>query len=82
VAYNWRSKYLESIGPGGSGVFFDSIDNLSLSARFQITDQFSIDAQANNVLDSRIRKFGGVEDATLLYGLNGRTFSLGLRGKF
>jgi outer membrane receptor for ferrienterochelin and colicin len=82
AAYNWRGKYLESIGPGGSGVFFDSGDNLSLSARVQITDELSLDVQANNVLDSRIRKFGGVEDATLLYGMNGRTFSIGLRGKF
>ncbi len=82
AAYNWRSKYLENIGPGGSGVFFDALNNLSLSARVQITSQFSFDIQANNVLNSRIRKFGGVEDATLLYGLNGRTFSLGVRGRF
>lgn len=82
VAYNWRDKFLDSIGSGGDGVFFDSNQDLSVSARWQMTEDFSVDAQISNVLDSGVRKYGGVEDATALYGLNGRTFSLALRGKF
>jgi TonB-dependent receptor len=82
LAYNWRDKYLDSIGSGGDGVFFDTSEDLSLSARWQITPIFSVDAQVSNLLDSRVRKYGGVEDATALYALNGRTLSLAFRGKF
>jgi TonB-dependent receptor len=82
VAYNWRDKFLDSIGSGGAGVFFDSVDDLSITARLKVTEAIGIDAQLSNALDSRVRKFGGVEDATALFGLNGRTFSLAIRGKF
>ena len=82
LAYNWRDRFLDSIGAGGDGIFFDSTEDLSLSARWQFTQALSVDAQVSNLMDSRIRQYGGYEEATKLYGLNGRTFSIALRGKF
>ncbi len=82
LAYNWRDKFLDSIGAGGDGIFFDTTEDLSLSGRWQFSKTLSVDAQIGNLLDSRVRQYGGVEDATKLYGLNGRTFSIALRGKF
>lgn len=82
LAYNWRDKYLDRIGSGGDGVFFDSYSDLSVSTRYQLTEDWSVDAQVANVLDEGLRKYGGVSDATALYALSGRTYSVALRGKF
>lgn len=82
VAYNWRDKFLDAIGSGGAGIFFDSSEDLSISGRLQLNEHISVDAQLSNALDSRVRKYAGVKDSTLLYGLNGRTFMLAVRGKF
>jgi iron complex outermembrane receptor protein len=82
AAYNWRDKYLDSIGSGGEGVFFDSSDNFSLSARWQFTDNLSFDVQGSNLFDSPVREYRGVPEATSLYALNGRTVTFALRGSF
>jgi len=82
IAYNKRDKFLDQLGSGGEPVYFDSGEDLSISARMQITKNYSLDAQIANALDSRVRKFGSEEVATSLYALNGRTFSLAIRGKF
>jgi iron complex outermembrane receptor protein len=82
AAYNWRDKYLDSIGTGGEGVFFDTGSNLSLSARWQLSKNFSVDIQGNNLFDSDVRKYAGVEESTSSYALNGRTVTFALRGKF
>jgi len=82
AAYNWRDQYLDSIGTGGEGVFFDAGSNFSLSARWQFSKNLSVDVQGNNLFDSEVRKYAGVEESTSLYALNGRTITLALRGKF
>lgn len=82
LAYNWRDTFMDSIAAGGDGVFFDTTQDLSLSTRWQFTPELSVDMQISNLLDSRVRQYGGVEDATKLYALNGRTYSVALRGKF
>ena len=82
VAYNRRDKFLDQLGAGGEPIYFDAGDDLAISGRVQITPHYSLDAQISNVLDSPIRKYGTEEVATSSYALNGRTFSIALRGKF
>ncbi len=82
AAYNWRDKYLDGIGSTGEGIFFDSSDNFSLSARWQFTKKMSLDVQGSNLFDSAVREYRGVPESTSLYALNGRTITLALRGSF
>jgi TonB-dependent receptor len=82
IAYNRRDRFLDQLGAGGEPIFFDEADDLAVSGRIQLTPNYSIDAQISNLLDSPIRKYGTEEVATSSYALNGRTFSIALRGKF
>ncbi len=82
LAYNRRSPFLDQLGSGGEPIYFDAGDDLSLSGRIQLTANYSLDAQVSNLLDSPVRKYGTEPVATSSYALNGRTFSLAIRGKF
>lgn len=82
VAYNWRNRYLDGIGIGGSGTFFDSYQDLSATLRFDITKNIGLDIEGANLLNSALRRFGGVEDATASYAIFGRTYSATVRFKF
>ena len=82
IAYNRRSQFLDQLGSGGEPIYFDAGDDLSLSGRIQLTSHYSLDAQISNLLDSPLRKYGTEKVATSSYALNGRTFSLAVRGKF
>lgn len=82
VAYNKRDQFLDQLGAGGEPIYFDAGEDLSISGRMQLNAHYSLDLQISNVLDSPIRKYGTEEVATSSYALNGRTFSLALRGKF
>ena len=82
MAYNCRDKFLDQLGLGGEPIYFDASKDLSLSGRLQLTPRYSLDLQISNALDGAIRKYGTEKVATSSYALNGRTFSLSLRGKF
>ena len=82
VAYNYRTKYLDRIGLGGAGVFFDDYDNLAVTARYDFTDNVGIDLEAANLTDSGLRRFDGVEADTRSYSNFGRSYSATLRFRF
>lgn len=82
VAYNWRDRYLDRIGTGGDGVFFKSFDSLSASVRYQLLKGIEVSVEGSNLTNTPVRKFGGFEEATSNYAMNGRTFTAGLRARF
>jgi TonB-dependent receptor len=82
VAYNWRSEYLDKIGIGGDGVYFEAYDNVSASINYKITDNVTFSLQGANLTSSPVRKYGGYEEATNTYLENGRTFTAALRFRF
>jgi TonB-dependent receptor len=79
--YNWRSKYMDKIGSGGDGVFYDGDESLSFSAKWDFTDQLQLYVQGANLTNDAARKYEGVPEATLHYGLSGSTYTVGVRFK-
>jgi iron complex outermembrane receptor protein len=82
VAYNWRDRYFNAIGLNGAGVFFDSYSDLSASANLVISDNFDLELEGVNLLDSGLRRYAGVPEAIQSYAVSGRQFSLTARFKF
>ncbi len=66
AAYNWRSRYITnytSSGGGGGGLqsreYNDAISRLDISASYQLTDHFTLTADATNVLRKPFRDYYG-----------------------
>ena len=49
VSYQWRSDWLDSLGGFGSGESRKSYGNLDVSVRYQLTDNFTLFADAANL---------------------------------
>lgn len=79
IAYNWRDEYLDRLGFSGSGVFSDVYKDLSISARWDITDKMSLDLQATNLLNSRQRLYNTYEEATRSIVEFGSSYTLSFR---
>jgi TonB-dependent receptor len=63
ASYNWRGKYLSEVNRGGSRnpVFFAPFGTLDLNVSYDINDQFSVSAEAINILSEPIRSYGRSE---------------------
>ncbi|HVJ01405.1 MAG TPA: TonB-dependent receptor, partial [Sphingomonas sp.] len=81
-ALNWRDKYFNAIGLSNAAVFFDAYTDLSATAKYAINSNFEVELEGGNLLNSGIRRYAGVQDATQSYAVSGRVFNLTLRAKF
>lgn len=81
VSYNWRDDYLDRLGNGGSGVFADEYEDLQIGARWDITEKVSLDLQATNLLDTRLRLYNTFDEATRSIVEFGPAYNLSLRAK-
>lgn len=52
ISYQWRSDWLDTLGGLGSGEFRQSYDNLDVSIRYQLTDNFTLFLDASNLTDA------------------------------
>ncbi len=53
VSYQWRSDWFDSLGGFGSGESRKGYENLDVSLRYQINDNFTIFADAANLTDAK-----------------------------
>lgn len=51
VSYQWRSDWLDTLGGLGSGEFRQAYENLDVSLRYQLTDNFTLFADLSNLTD-------------------------------
>ncbi|MFV0644657.1 MAG: TonB-dependent receptor [Sphingomonadaceae bacterium] len=51
VSYQWRSHWLDSLGGLGSGEYRQSYENLDVSLRYEVNDQFTLFADLSNLTD-------------------------------
>lgn len=82
IALNWRDEFYNTIDNTSTAIFFDSYTDLAASARYDINENFSVDFDAVNLLDTELRTYNGFEEATNSNVLFGRTFKVTLRGTF
>ncbi|UZK65452.1 TonB-dependent receptor [Sphingomonas sp. M1-B02] len=81
LAYNYRSRFFDSVATTGEGIFFDAYSGVDASIRYDF-GSFAIYLEGTNLSDSYQRKYTGSSEATSLYGIQGRRFTLGVSGRF
>ncbi len=81
VAYNYRDKFFDSVGPGNTAIYYAPYRTLDASIRYEF-GHFTIFADASNLTDQVQRRYVESPEATSFYGLQGRRFSLGFNAKF
>ncbi|WP_298196423.1 TonB-dependent receptor [Novosphingobium sp.] len=81
LAYNYRSRYFDSVGPGATAVYFAPFRSVDGSLRYEF-GRFTVSLDAANLTNSVQRKYTESPEATSLYALQGRRFTLGFNAKF
>lgn len=81
VAYNYRSRYFDSVGPGATAVYFAPFRSVDGSLRYEFKN-FTVSLDAANLTNSIQRKYTESPEATSLYAIQGRRFTFGVNAKF
>ncbi len=76
VSYNYRSKYFYVFGRLSSADYTDSYRQLDFSASYKVLENFTITANASNLLDETYYQYSATPSAPTALYKNGRTFSL------
>jgi TonB-dependent receptor len=82
ASYQKRTDWLSEIGtPSDTGgdIFWATDDELDVSARYAVTPNFEIYADASNLLNGPGRRFAGISQRTLERETFGRRFTAGVR---
>lgn len=76
VSYNYRSKYFYVFGRLSSADYTDSYRQLDFSASYKVLENFTITANASNLLDETYYQYSSTPQAPTALYKNGRTFSI------
>ncbi|WP_440874415.1 TonB-dependent receptor [Thalassotalea sp. PLHSN55] len=82
LAYNWRDEYIDSLGVGDNGIYVKSYDDLVATANWKINDNFTLNFEALNLLDTRQQQYHAYEYAVRRNVEFGRTYKLTLSANF
>lgn len=85
VAYNWRSKFLDSISENGAEnlpIYFKSYGSLDASVSYQVTDHTSITLDGQNLTDSVNKSYQGQPNLLRNYQINDRRVSLRMQVRY
>jgi len=82
LAYNWRDEYLSSLASSGTGVYFKSYADLAATANWKINDNFSLNFEAANLLDTRQKQYNAYEEAIQRNVEFGRSYKVTLSVNF
>lgn len=84
VSYQWRSEYLDTVGGLGigEGESRGSYENLDVTLRYQINENFSVYADLANLTDEIYTAFDGTSDFPVEVEQIGARYLFGLRFDF
>lgn len=82
LAYNWRDEYIDSLGVGDNGIYVKSYDDLVATANWKINENFSVNFEAINLLNTRQQQYHAYEYAIRRNVEFGRSFKLTLSANF
>lgn len=80
LAYNWRDKFLLSLG--AEPVNTAAYGQLDASVSYDITDNFTVFAEGLNLLNATTRRYGRFEEQLLDAEQYGVRYAFGVRAKF
>lgn len=85
VAYNWRSKFLDSISENGAEnlpIYFKSYGSLDASIGYQVNEHTSVTLDGQNLTDSINKSYQGDPRLLRNYQINDRRVSLRLQVRY
>jgi iron complex outermembrane receptor protein len=82
LAYNWRDRYLQGIGPSDTGVFFDEYKDLAATARWEFSKSFSATLEGVNLLNSQLRTYNAFPEALRTNTEYGRIYKVTVAARF
>ncbi|MEJ0087212.1 MAG: TonB-dependent receptor [Pseudomonadota bacterium] len=82
LAYNWRDRYLQGIGPSDTGVFFDEYKDFAATARWEFSKSLSVTLEGINLLDSQLRTYNAFPEALRTNTEYGRIFKFTVAARF
>jgi outer membrane receptor protein involved in Fe transport len=83
LGYFWRGHYLARLGPAtGTDEIFDSFGSLDGSISYTVKPNITVTAEALNLADSSVYTYATVNSRPQEIFHYGRTFSLGVLGRF
>jgi iron complex outermembrane receptor protein len=82
LAYNWRDEYLVSLSAANTGVYNSSFTDVASTLRYDFNKTFSLNLEANNLLNSRQRTYDGALEALRTNAQFGRIFKASVSMKF
>ncbi len=82
LAYNWRDDYLVGLSGANTGIYNDAYTDLSATFRYDISKNFSLNLEANNLLNEHQRTYDGVSEALRTNLFFGRMYKAGISFKF
>jgi hypothetical protein len=93
IAYQYRTKWLQSVGgyatvngalvPDGNGdIYWNNSESLSVSARYQLNDNFELTFDGINLADSPGRRFADSKLYPIEYETFGPRYMIGVRFKY
>ncbi|MBB5709212.1 TonB-dependent receptor [Sphingomonas xinjiangensis] len=74
LSYNYRSAYFRTIGRLGSQEMVAPYNQLDASMSLKLTENVTLTAQAQNLLDETYLQYSGTPDRPSAFYKNGRTF--------
>lgn len=82
LAYNWRDAYLVSLSAANTGIYNSAYTDVAATLRYDINRNFSLNLEANNLLNSRQRTYDGVPEALRTNAQFGRIYKASVSMKF
>ncbi|WP_237437778.1 TonB-dependent receptor [Altericroceibacterium endophyticum] len=82
VAYQWRSKYLDTLGGLGAGEFRDGYENLDVTVRYALNDNLTLFADLANLTDETYVAYEGTPATPSEVEQIGSRYLFGIRFNF
>lgn len=82
VAYNWRDDYLVGLSGANTGIYNDAYTDLSATFRYDLSKNFSLNLEANNLLNAHQRTYDGTPEALRTNLFFGRMYKASISAKF
>ncbi|UBS31806.1 TonB-dependent receptor [Altererythrobacter sp. N1] len=82
VSYQWRSKYLDTLGGLGAGEFRDGYENLDVTVRYVLNDNLTLFADLANLTDETYVAYEGTRATPSEVEQIGSRYLFGVRFNF
>lgn len=79
AAYNWRSEFYDEKSDSNFGSFAEPYGQLDASLSYDVTNKFTIQAEAINILNEAEVRYQEIQERLLSYRVNDRRFLIGFR---